>query len=702
MGNQTITFGSAPSVVVGGVGTVSAMASSGLVVSYSSLTPDICSTSGGTVTGVAVGSCAIAANQAGNSSYSAAAQVIQFITVIKPPQTITFAPLTAGSLAESPVTLAATAGSGLVVTFASSDSSVASISGTTVTLHKAGFATITASQAGNETWQAASDVIRTLTVTASGKPTLTVSTLAGGSVTRDATLNINGSAVGVNGRTTVTVNGEPQVLNSDNRFSAARSLVPGANLITTVATDTGSHSTTDSRTITLDQSAPGLTITAPVDTSSTARPLLTVTGSVDNDTDLVDVILNDGTPHSAIQNGKNLSSDLTLRAGVNTIQVTTTSLNRTSSSLVRTIVYDGQAPGVAITAPDTDITTDQSALTLTGTVTDALSDITVTITCDGLTYCPTVENGVFRQLLSFTAAKTYAIVVTTVDLAGNQVTVQRNVIYRPMRQITITTNPVGRTMLVDNVPVVSPQTFNWSEGSAHTIAIDAATQYDTPGTRYTFASWSDGGAASHAITSPATGSVTYTANFSAQYQLTTTAGTGGTVLPATGNWYNAGASVSIIATATSGYAFSSWSLTSGSGPINNPYSAATTVAMNGPTTVTANIPAISTNMNATITGKSGTIGGSRTWTVSLTNTGGATATAARVDGLTVSTSGTCKPAVASSFPATVGDIPAGASRSVPVTVKFTGCAGLLKFSVNISYSAAGAVGGITPLTGVTQ
>jgi hypothetical protein len=66
--SQTITFGTAPAVTVGGKGTVSATASSGLTLAFASTTTSICTISGSTVTGVAAGTCTIAANQAGNAS----------------------------------------------------------------------------------------------------------------------------------------------------------------------------------------------------------------------------------------------------------------------------------------------------------------------------------------------------------------------------------------------------------------------------------------------------------------------------------------------------------------------------------------------------------------------------------------------------------------------------------------------------------
>lgn len=77
----TISF-SPNQLTAGGTTTVSATATSGLAVSFSTLTPSICTVSGSTVTGVATGTCTLAASQAGNASYRAAPQVTQSITVI--------------------------------------------------------------------------------------------------------------------------------------------------------------------------------------------------------------------------------------------------------------------------------------------------------------------------------------------------------------------------------------------------------------------------------------------------------------------------------------------------------------------------------------------------------------------------------------------------------------------------------------------
>lgn len=78
---QTISFGSAPTVHVGGTGTVSATATSGLPVSLSSSPPSVCTLTGSLVVGVGVGICTITATQAGDAVYASAAPVLQAFSV---------------------------------------------------------------------------------------------------------------------------------------------------------------------------------------------------------------------------------------------------------------------------------------------------------------------------------------------------------------------------------------------------------------------------------------------------------------------------------------------------------------------------------------------------------------------------------------------------------------------------------------------
>jgi hypothetical protein len=91
-GSQTITFNPAAALVVGGSEILSASASSGLTVSFSSQTPSVCSVTGTTVKGLETGQCTVAANQKGNANYSPAPTVTQTITVNPAPLQLSVTP----------------------------------------------------------------------------------------------------------------------------------------------------------------------------------------------------------------------------------------------------------------------------------------------------------------------------------------------------------------------------------------------------------------------------------------------------------------------------------------------------------------------------------------------------------------------------------------------------------------------------------
>jgi len=176
--NQTITFGSLASQVFGtSPFAVSATASSGLAVGFSSQTTAVCTVSGTTVTLVGAGTCTIQATQSGNANYAAATPVSQGFTVTQASQTITFGTLASQAFGTSPFTVSATATSGLAVSFTSQTASVCAVSGTMVTLAAVGTCTIQATQTGNANYAAAAAVTQSFAVTP-GSQSITFGALA--------------------------------------------------------------------------------------------------------------------------------------------------------------------------------------------------------------------------------------------------------------------------------------------------------------------------------------------------------------------------------------------------------------------------------------------------------------------------------------------------------------------------------------------
>ena len=127
---QSIEFTSNPPspAVTGSTYRLSAKATSGLEVSFSSGTPSVCSVTGPTVEFIGSGVCLLVADQAGDSEYAAATPAQQSIGVQRS-QTITFSssPPRPANLGADAYSVHATASSGLPVSFSSGTPSVCSV-----------------------------------------------------------------------------------------------------------------------------------------------------------------------------------------------------------------------------------------------------------------------------------------------------------------------------------------------------------------------------------------------------------------------------------------------------------------------------------------------------------------------------------------------------------------------------------------------
>jgi hypothetical protein len=165
---QTLNFAAAPPLTLGGSATVSASASSGLPVSYTSITPTVCSVDGttGLVHDLSIGTCTIAANQSGNTQFAPAAQLTQSLAVVfNPNQSISFAAAPALSLGGT-ASVSATASSGLPVSYSSITPGVCSVDSSSglVTDLAAGACIIAADQTGGAQVNPAPQATQTMTV----------------------------------------------------------------------------------------------------------------------------------------------------------------------------------------------------------------------------------------------------------------------------------------------------------------------------------------------------------------------------------------------------------------------------------------------------------------------------------------------------------------------------------------------------------
>ena len=235
--SQTITFGSLANKTFGDADfQVSASSSSGLTVSFAAT--GNCTITGSKVHLTGAGSCTITASQAGDSNYSAAADVPQTFQIAKSNQTITFGALSNKTYGDAPFTVSATASSNLSVSFSSQTTSVCTVSGNTVTLLAAGLCTIRASQTGDSNYNAATPVDQSFTV----NKAVTTTTVTSSQNPSDFGQSVTFTATVTGPANTSTPTGTVQFTDDGNNIGNAVTLnSSGVATFTTSSLSSGPH-----------------------------------------------------------------------------------------------------------------------------------------------------------------------------------------------------------------------------------------------------------------------------------------------------------------------------------------------------------------------------------------------------------------------------------------------------------------------------
>ncbi|MEE9444391.1 MAG: GDSL-type esterase/lipase family protein [Cocleimonas sp.] len=172
---QTITFNPLTDVAIKPqpaiIHTLQAIASSGLAVSYTVNSVNICGLSGNSVFAKTIGTCSITATQAGNNNFDGASPVTQSFAIsaiTKDAQTISFNALADAIIKpnqETLHTLQATASSGLAIDYTINTVNICGLSGNNVFSKIVGICSITAAQAGNNDFHAATPVTQSFSIT---------------------------------------------------------------------------------------------------------------------------------------------------------------------------------------------------------------------------------------------------------------------------------------------------------------------------------------------------------------------------------------------------------------------------------------------------------------------------------------------------------------------------------------------------------
>ncbi len=176
----------------------------------------------------------------------------------------------------------------------------------------------------------------------------------------------------------------------------------------------------------------------------------------------------------------------------------------------------------------------------------------------------------------------------------------------PAGDVEVTSSPSGLAFTSSGTGCApagytTPLTLTWTPGSSCTLTVTTPQSGGT-GVEYVFSNWENGATSTtRNVTAPTTTS-TYSANFTTEYQLTTAAGTGGSVTP--GGFFAAGTDATITATPNTGYCFANFTgaTTSTSNPL--------LLLMNGPQSIVANFAhgsgVYSPVVGGTLTGTSAT------------------------------------------------------------------------------------------------
>jgi Divergent InlB B-repeat domain/Bacterial Ig-like domain (group 3) len=164
----------------------------------------------------------------------------------------------------------------------------------------------------------------------------------------------------------------------------------------------------------------------------------------------------------------------------------------------------------------------------------------------------------------------------------------------PNGDVEVTSSPSGLSVTSSGTgcapaTFTTPLTLTWTPASNCTLSV-VTPQSGAAGVQYAFDQWQDGTTSTtDSVTAPST-TATYTASFTTEYQLTTSAGTGGSISP--GAYIPAGTDAMITATPSAGYYFVNF--TGAVTSTDNPLS----LLMDAPKSITANF---APQMSQTIT-----------------------------------------------------------------------------------------------------
>ncbi|HYA10849.1 MAG TPA: Ig-like domain-containing protein [Thermoplasmata archaeon] len=241
-------------------------------------------------------------------------------------------------------------------------------------------------------------------VVGNGSPTLTVTAPANGSLTNRSSVTVVGST---DPGATVTIDGAPVLVALNGSFEAAYTLADGTHTFVVVAKNAAGDTTSVSTTVTVDTTAPAISITSPTTGAVTNNSVAEVTGTTEAGASVsVNGVVATVSPTGSF------SVAIPLAEGANTITATARDAAGNSASTSVSVTLDTFPPPLTISSPAAG-PTNHSAVTVAGT-----TEAGATVTVDGsaVTVGPT---GAFSTVVSLPDGPHTFVVVAT-DTAGNR------------------------------------------------------------------------------------------------------------------------------------------------------------------------------------------------------------------------------------------------------------------------------------------
>jgi len=247
--------------------------------------------------------------------------------------------------------------------------------------------TVTAEGAGQDISIAAEDAAgnpATISVTISldkTPPVLTVAAPADGQFVAASPVTVLGTVSDALSPPTITVNGTAVPIAPTGAWSGEAAIGPGPSaLVTIVSSDPAGNQTTATRTVTLDHTAPVVTLTDPAAGLATNRSPVEVRGAIADDGQIAQVELTCAgvTQTLAGQPGPFVGACPLTGDGPKGLVVVAVDAAGNRGTAERRIVYDTTPPGLTVTSPTDGLFTNNPSVSLTGTLDDPSASLLVT------------------------------------------------------------------------------------------------------------------------------------------------------------------------------------------------------------------------------------------------------------------------------------------------------------------------------------